>query len=65
MWGRLGIDNIIRNKGERERETKEDINAGSGCGSIGRAVTSNSRGLQFESSHGQKFIFKHLLPTNY
>ena len=62
MWGRLGIDNIIRNKGERD---KEDINAGSGCGSIGRAATSNSRGLQFESSHGQKFIFKHLLPTNY
>ena len=30
---------------------------GSGCGSVGRAVTSNSIGLQFESSHRQHFIF--------
>ena len=29
---------------------------GSGCGSVGRAVASDSRGLQFESSHRQKFI---------
>ena len=29
---------------------------GSGCGSVGRAVASNSRGPQFESSHWQKFI---------
>ena len=29
---------------------------GSGCGSVGRAVTSNSRGPQFESSHWQKII---------
>ena len=29
---------------------------GSGCGSVGRAVTSNSRGQRFESSHRQKFI---------
>ena len=27
---------------------------GSGCGSVGRAVASNSRGLQFESSDWQK-----------
>ena len=27
-----------------------------GCGSVGRAVASDSRGPQFESSHRQKFI---------
>ena len=32
-------------------------NLGSGCGSVGRAVASDTRGLQFESSHRQKFIF--------
>ena len=30
---------------------------GSGCGSVGRAVASNTRGPQFESSHPQKFIY--------
>ena len=30
--------------------------SGSGCGSVGRAVASDSRGLQFESTHRQKFI---------
>ena len=30
---------------------------GSGCGSVGRAVASKSRGPRFESSHRQKFIF--------
>ena len=29
---------------------------GSGCGSVGRAVASNSRGLQFESSIWQKLM---------
>ena len=29
---------------------------GSGCGSVGRAVASNTRGLWFESSHRPKFI---------
>ena len=29
---------------------------GSGCGSVGKAVASNSRGPWFESSHWQKFI---------
>ena len=28
---------------------------GSGCGSVGRAVASDTRGPQFESSHWQKF----------
>ena len=29
---------------------------GSGCGSVGRAVVSDTRGPRFESSHQQKFI---------
>ena len=29
---------------------------GSGCGSVGRAVASDTRGPRFESSHQQKFI---------
>ena len=33
---------------------------GSGCGLVGRAVASNSRGPRFESSLRQKFI-EHLL----
>ena len=31
------------------------VGKGSGCGSVGRAVTSNSRGPRFESSHRQKY----------
>ena len=30
---------------------------GSGCKPVGRAVASDTRGLQFESSHRQKFIY--------
>ena len=30
---------------------------GSGCGSVGRAVASDTRGPRFESSHQQKFIY--------
>ena len=30
---------------------------GSSCGSVGRAVASDTRGLRFESSHRQKFIY--------
>ena len=29
---------------------------GSGCGSVGRVVATNSKGPQFESSHRQKYI---------
>ena len=41
---------------------------GSGCGSVGRAVASDTRGPWFESSHWQKFIYVLnicLLPTVY
>ena len=38
---------------------------GSGCGSVGRAVTSNSRGPRFESSHQQQFIYiEHVFTVN-
>ena len=32
---------------------KHDTARGRGCGSLGRAVTSNTRGLQFETGHWQ------------
>ena len=35
---------------------------GSGCGSVGRAVASDARGPQFESSHRQNII--HVLTIN-
>ena len=35
------------------------------CGSVGRAVASNTRCLRFESSHQQKFIyFEHLFTVS-
>ena len=37
--------------------------AGSGCGSVGRAVASDTRDTQFESSHWQTFI-EHLLAVD-
>ena len=36
---------------------------GSGCGSVGRAVASDSRGPRFESSHWQKFNVGRLRST--
>ena len=36
---------------------------GSGGGSVGRAVASDSRGPQFESSHQPKNYIEHLLST--
>ena len=33
------------------------LRLGSGCGSVGRAVASDTRGPRFDSSHWQKFIF--------
>ena len=35
---------------------KETPLLGSGCGSVGSAVASNTRGPQFDSSHRQTFI---------
>ena len=39
------------------------LGQGSGCGSVGRAVASNTRGPRFESSHRQKII-EHLSTVN-
>ena len=36
---------------------KEQPMKGSGCGSVGRAVASDTRGLQFESSHRRNFYW--------
>ena len=36
---------------------------GSGCGSVGRAVASDTRDPQFEASHRQTFL-EHLLTVN-
>ena len=36
---------------------KEACGLGSGCGSVGRAVASKTRGPRLKSSHGQNFIY--------
>ena len=38
---------------------------GSGCGSVGKAVASNTRGLRFESSHLQILMNLYFLLTVY
>ena len=37
---------------------KFDIFGGSGCGSVGRAVASDTRDPQFETRHPQNFIYQ-------
>ena len=37
---------------------KFDIFWGSGCGSVGRAVASDTRDPQFETRHRQNFIYQ-------
>ena len=41
----------------------KNFTPGSGCGSVGRAVASNTRGPRFESSHQQIYI-EHLFTIN-
>ena len=41
----------------------KDDSSSSGCGSVGRAFASDTRGPRFESSHWQKFI-EHLFSVN-
>ena len=43
----------------------EDGGTGSGCGSVGRAVASDTRGPRFESSHRQNLLNICLLSTVY
>ena len=42
----------------RRVENKQAKISGSGCGSVGRAVASDSRDPWFESRHRQNFIFQ-------
>ena len=37
--------------------SNNEINLGSGCGSVGRAVASDTSGQRFESSHWQNIIY--------
>ena len=37
----------------------------SGCGLVGRAVASKTRGLQFKSGHRQALYIEHLFALNY
>ena len=50
----LQIKNVIKEKSlcvESGLRIKEFYCKGSGCGSVGRTIASNNRGLWFESSH--------------
>ena len=44
----------------------QNDSVGSGCGSVGRAVASDSRGPRFKSSHWQKnnIFIEHLFTVN-
>ena len=41
----------------------KEVHLGSGCGSVGRAAASNTRGPGFESSHRQNLLNVYLLST--
>ena len=45
-WNQTAINLKVKNEAK-----------GSGCGSVGRAVASDTRDPRFESSHWQKFIY--------
>ena len=45
--------------------TKIDKVSGSSCGSVGRAVASDTRGPWFVSSHRQTFYIEHLFIVKY
>ena len=46
------VEEILSSK--QNKQTKKLKFASRGCGSVGEAVASNSRGPQFESSYGEK-----------
>ena len=54
---KLDRDKTVRKKTVRIFSTKQSLLQGSGCGSVGRAVTSDTRDPWFESSHWQKKLF--------
>ena len=50
------LNKLCSNDSSHSSQSKIPV-LGSGCGGwVGREVASNSRGLQFESSHRQKYI---------
>ena len=55
---RFGVSNAIGSKPNINTLTK-----GSGCGTVGRAVASNTRETGFESSHWQLLLNIYLLLT--
>ena len=56
--------NVLTNKNKKHMKGNvKNANEGSGCGSVGRAVASDTRDPQFESSHWQTFI-KNLFIVN-
>ena len=55
-WNRKLSLPKIRPKFKLFKQKQKKFVKGSGCGSVGRAVSSNTRGLQFVSSHRAKFI---------
>ena len=44
---------VGHNLQKKERWNKKELNMGSGCGPVGRAVAFNTSGLRFDSSHRQ------------
>ena len=53
-WNQTAINLKVKNEAK-----------GSGCGSVGRAVASDTRDPRFESIHRQKFIYiKNLFTVN-
>ena len=60
IWWQIQKTNWSINQINYKESIKE-----SGCGSVGRAVASDTRGPRFESSHRQKFInIEHLFTVN-
>ena len=54
--GHKGEDGVTAKREEGSTPDETLIKKGSGCGSVGRAVASNTRGLRFESSHWETLI---------
>ena len=52
----MGCGAVERDLEMAQLTKKQNIWKGSGCGTVGSVVASNSRGLRFESSHQQYFI---------
>ena len=69
----LLLISVHPSKGARHNSNKQislpnqkNLMLGSCCGSVGRAVAFDTRGLRFKSSHWQKFIYiEHLFAVNW